>query len=247
MKKFFPDDDVFYLDPNIDSDDENFIKGDGCAMPLKDETFDWVVSTDVYEHISSKKREKFLEENLRVAKKGVVLVAPFYSKEVESAEINSNENYKTLHNGTDHLWLKEHIDNILPQMDEFENFLTNRKLPFQKLYNNNILLWELLMGIEFLFYENAYDDIKKEMEDFSYFYNTQVYTVDNQEPSYRKIYFIKKDNNLKDVEIDQRPLDNSLMLETIKKILDLAINIDVDNKKVMIEGQQQIAALEQLT
>jgi len=32
LKKFLPTDDVFYLEPFLESSDENFIKGDGCKM-----------------------------------------------------------------------------------------------------------------------------------------------------------------------------------------------------------------------
>ena len=61
MKKFLPNDDVYYLDPFVESDDKNFIKGDGCAMPLDDLSFDWVTSADVFEHIQKEKRENFLK------------------------------------------------------------------------------------------------------------------------------------------------------------------------------------------
>src|SRR5659263_106086 len=51
LKKFLPGDDVSYLDPLVDTDDENYIEGDGCDIPLEDGSFDYVVSSDVFEHI----------------------------------------------------------------------------------------------------------------------------------------------------------------------------------------------------
>lgn len=246
MKNFFPEDDVFYLDPNIDSNDENFIKGDGCAMPLDDESFNWVVSTDVFEHISKERREKFLEENLRVANLGVILVAPFYTEEVEQAEINANENYKTLHGGVDHLWLKEHIENVLPEMEVIETFLNKKNILFQKLFNNNLFLWQLLMGIEFLFYENADESVVKVAENFNYFYNTEVYPVDNQEPSYRKIYFIKKDKELENIEITHDSIKSALFLKTIKESLNLVSSIDVKNKSLISQGIKAVSSFDML-
>jgi len=44
-RRFLPKDRVFFLDPYVDSTDENFLKGDGCAIPVDDGVFDWVVST----------------------------------------------------------------------------------------------------------------------------------------------------------------------------------------------------------
>jgi hypothetical protein len=230
MKKFFPEDDVFYLDPFLDSEDENFIKGDGCNMPLVDESFDWVVSTDVFEHIPKEKRKNFLEENLRVAKLGVVLVAPFYSPAVAQAEINANENYKMLHNGEDHIWLKEHIENGLPEMIEFENLLEEKAVSFQKLQNNRLFLWQLLLGMEFLIEENMSDELHSNHQKFNYFYNTEVFPFDNQDPSYRKIYFIKKSNELKDLEIAKSLIDDNLFLKTIKNAMDMMNKINIENK-----------------
>lgn len=239
LRKFLPNDDVFYLDPFVESKDENFIKGDGCEMPLENESFDWVVSADVFEHIPKGKRKDFLEENLRVAKLGVLLMAPFYTKEVKQAEINANENYKILTGGKDHIWLKEHIQNKLPDITDFENILKEKEVSFQKIYNNGLFLWQTLIGISFLVSENFDDDIKKELEEFNHFYNTEVFPFDNQEPSYRKIYFIKKDPNLKNMEISGREIDNELFLKTIKKGLDLINKINVKNKDFIQQKEAQ--------
>ncbi|MGK2848830.1 MAG: class I SAM-dependent methyltransferase [Minisyncoccota bacterium] len=230
LKQFFPNDAVFYLDPFIDSTDENFIKGDGCAMPLENESFDWVVSTDVFEHIPQEKREDFLNEKIRIAKRGVILVAPFYTPEVAQAEINANENYKLLHNGDDHIWLREHIENGLPDPVNFEQSLKNKNLPFQKLHNNRLFLWQTLLGIEFLIDENHTENTNRYFEDFNYFYNTEVAPYDNQEPSYRKIYFIKKDKVLQNIEVTSKTLDDKLFLKAIKNGIDVVNRIYLENR-----------------
>jgi len=243
-RKFFPNDDVFYLEPNIDSSDKNFIKGDGCAIPLKDRTFDWVVSTDVFEHIPNEKRKLFLNENLRVAKLGVILVAPFYSPEVAQAEIYANEKYKILSGGKDHIWLKEHIENGLPKINDFEKVLGENKLIFQKLYNNRLFLWQMLIGVEFLVDVNQYENLSKDIEDLNYFYNTEVYPFDNKDPSYRKIYFIKKDKILKNIEIKNKVIDDKLFLKVIEKVLAIINKIATDGmnnlKQLMQKKDQEI-------
>jgi GT2 family glycosyltransferase len=238
FKRFLPNDHVFYLDPLVDSKDENFIKGDGCAIPLGDGEFDWVTSADVFEHIPKEKRRTFLDENIRVAKLGTILVAPFWSKEVEQAEINANENYKILSGGKDHMWLREHIENGLPDMAEVEKSLKEKKLPFQKLYNNRLFLWQSLIDVSFLVSVNRYEDIIKRFDDFNYFYNTEIYPFDNQEPSYRKAYFIKKDPSLHNIKVGDMAIDDGLLLGTIKKGFELANTIDDKNRGII--GQKDL-------
>jgi GT2 family glycosyltransferase len=243
LSQFLPDDSVFYIDPFVESDDENFIKGDGCAMPLEDESFDWVTSGDVFEHIPKEKKEDFLKENIRVSKKGVLLAAPFFSKEVAQAEIFANDNYKTLSGGIDHRWLIEHIENSLPKEAMVEQFLNNQKCEFQKIHNNRLVLWQILLGVELLSENYAFTgdgEIKKEFEDFNYFFNTEVLPYDSSEPSYRKIYFIKKDSTLNNLEIKQRPIDDVLFLKTIKKGIDLLGKIDNKNKVTIRKQAQEI-------
>lgn len=246
MKKFLPDDDVYYLDPNVDSDDKNFIKADGCDMPFEDGDFDWVVSADVFEHIPKEKRSDFVKENIRVAKSGVILAAPFHTPEVAQAEINANENYKVLSGGKDHKWLKEHIENGLPEEGELEDSLNSKKYNFQKISANQLFLWELLVGVTLNVLEGNFGLVKKEFEHLNYFYNSEVFPFDNQEPAYRKIYFIKKDAKLKDLETSQRSIDNKLFLKTIKKGLDLTNEIDVKNKNIIFQKDGEIATLGQV-
>ncbi len=221
LKKFLLHDDVFYMDPFVESKDKNFISGDGCDIPLADNSFDWVTSADVFEHIPNEKKKAFLEENIRVSKSGIIIAAPFFSKEVERAEFTANENYKKFTSGNDHLWLKEHIEYGLPKEDYIENFLTENRLEFQKIHNNGLLLWEGLIGLSF-FTEVINDkEINQEMRALHEFYNNKIYPFDSSEPSYRKIYFIKKDSNLLDVEQKEMEIDHSLLSEIINKTLNI--------------------------
>jgi hypothetical protein len=245
LRRFLPDDDVFYLDPFVDSKDDNFIKSDGCNMSLEDSGFDWVVSADVFEHIPREKRDDFLNENIRVAKLGTVLAAPFDSIEVRQAEINANENYKKFSGGKDHKWLKEHIENGLPKENEIEEFLKNKGFSFQKLHNNRLFLWETLLGINFFIGNNFIENLGTDLAEFNYFYNTEVFPYDSMEPSYRKIYFIKKDNSLKDIKTLNKSIDDSLFLDAIKKEIDLVARIDVENKNILDSKNQEIQSRNQ--
>ena len=248
LKRFLPDDEVFYLDPFVDSNDSNFIKGDGCAMRLEDESFDWVTSADVFEHIPKEKREAFLNENIRVARLAVILVAPFWSKEVEQAEINANDNYKILSKGKSHIWLREHIENGLPEIGHLEKILKSRKLDFQKFSNNELLLWQMLINTGFMISDNPSIDIKikEEFEDFNYFYNKEIYPFDNQELSYRKVYFIKKDHSLVDLKKTDKTIDTNLFLRVFKKGLDLTNRMHKIKNDVVEQKNCELSSIHQL-
>lgn len=211
MQQFLPDDDVFYLDPNVETDDSNYIDGDGSDIPVDDAGFDYVVSADVFEHVEPSKRDTFIDENLRVAKLAVILAAPFASKEVELAERFANESYKVLSGGEEHLWLKEHIDHGLPESEEVEKILERKKYRYQIIPNNSLFLWENIIFSSFIGNESP-----ENFETFNQFYNEKLFPYDNDEKSYRKIFFIKKDDSLKDFEYEKNGIDTALHLEAIK-------------------------------
>lgn len=61
---------------------------DGRKLPLENTSFDYVVSVDTLEHIPSERRLDFVVELVRVAKKKVVIIAPFASTQHDIYEEN---------------------------------------------------------------------------------------------------------------------------------------------------------------
>jgi GT2 family glycosyltransferase len=242
MRRFLPEDEVFYLDPLVDTKDENYIEGDGCDIPLKDGSFDWVVSADVFEHIPKGKREDFLRENIRVAGIGTILAAPFYSEETEKAEIEANENFKIFSGGRENQWLKEHIENGLPQKIEIENYLKKNGFSFQKIHNNSLKLWKHLIGIAFNISEPAFDLIRNKFFDFNYFYNSEVFPYDNAVPSYRSIYFIKKKPGLKDLE-KKNKFPAELFIKSMEESLDFSNLVNFTYKNNLENNRLKIGEL----
>jgi glycosyltransferase involved in cell wall biosynthesis len=237
LKNFLQNDDVYYLDPCVDVSDKNHIMGDGCCMPLKNGSFHWVVSADVFEHISAEKRIQFLDENLRVAHDGVILAAPFYAKEVVRAEANVNEINKLLTEGQEHKWLAEHMKNGLPLEKDIEQYLMRRQFEYQKLSNNALVFWEILTGASLIANNSPYEEIKNELDAFNYFYNTQIYPFDSVEPAYRKVYFIKKKKDLKGIEIN---IKNDLSSDIVNSALRLVTQIICVQKKIINEKDKQL-------
>ncbi len=248
MTKFFPNDEVFYLDLEINPGDKNAVQGDGCDIPLKDNSFDYVVSSDVFEHIKQKDRQRFLRECMRVAKNGLVLAAPFYSKEVEEAEKIANESYKIIFGGQDHRWLIEHIKNGLPREDEVKNFVKSNNLYSQVSNVNNLGLWAQLITIGFIAIDKGL--ISEEYSRFNKFYNQEIYPIDRTRNSYRKIFLIKRENNFNMPKITEEiPLDlylravsmgNNLTFGVISKLESNERELILKNQEIRKEMKQQL-------
>jgi O-antigen biosynthesis protein len=245
LKNFLPIDQVYYLDPNIESKDNNFIKADGCNMPLNNNEFDWVVSADVFEHIPPVKRIIFLSEQLRVAKLGIILSAPFYSNEVHMAEISANENYRILTNGNDYPWLSEHLKNGLPSESELEEYLKKNGYDYQKTGNNNLLLWQNFIGMSFIASLNINEEISKEVEFFNIYYNKNIFPTDTNEPTYRKIYFIKKSKGLKFIHFSEGKMNNDIILEGLSKGINLIDKIIFSKNELIKKKNDEIIKLNQ--
>lgn len=238
MKKFLPDDDVFYLDPNVDTKDQNYIVGDGCDIPLEDDSFDFVVSADVFEHVAAADRLRFIDENIRVARRAVILAAPFYSPETALAENLANDSYKELTGGEDHAWLKEHIDNGLPERAVVEEYIMEKGYGYQKIFNNNLRLWQSLIFSNFLAVEEG-----ENFKDFNQFCNERLFPHDHSEESYRTVYFIKLDEALVDLELDKEPVDTSLYLEAIKNNIDALSLVYLKDKSRIAQDHDMIQRL----
>jgi hypothetical protein len=192
LQKFLPNHKITYIDPYVDSDDINFVKGDGCEMPFPESSYDWVVSADVFEHIPQIKRADYISEQHRVAKKGIILIAPFHSEQVSNAEKMVNNFHKTLY-GSSHPWLIEHITNGLPNLDLTVKSLSKSIYPID-IYGNNILsIWNELLPAMLL-----YGKFERELPDnFNCFYNSRYnFDLYSDEETYRKILFVKLNTNL---------------------------------------------------
>ncbi len=191
-KLFLPQDTVHYLDPYVETTDDNHITGDGCDLPFPDNAYDWVVTLDTLEHIPADQREQFLSEQLRVARYGVIIAGPFHSSEVVQAEKNVNDFYKEL-TGEDHPWLKEHHDYGLPAETIVTTAAQQAGYTVERYTNNTLSLWGLLLQLNILFYQQyTVETVRTAMRRCNGQYNTELFAMDTEEPSYRKIFLIKK-------------------------------------------------------
>jgi glycosyltransferase involved in cell wall biosynthesis/SAM-dependent methyltransferase len=191
LKEFLPGHDIYCLDLEK-SAVPGYIQGDGTQLPFKENIFDIVVTSDVYEHVVPEEREKFLENLVRVVKPDgfVILGAPFYSEKNALAE-NILFEYirKVLY--SEHEQLKEHIQNQLPDAEELKHWIKHKGLDFICFECGNLDSWLFMMIVKH--YLMSIPDTERLHNMLDRFYNMNFYESDHQGEGYRKFFVIAKE------------------------------------------------------
>lgn len=234
---FFVDDKVTVLDVYDDNNQKDYVKGDATRLSFSDNTFDIVTNFDVFEHISRKERKKFIKEAFRVSKRAVIMTLPIdidSGCETSEADKSLDNFYKTL-TGKRHPWLREHTDNGIPTIDEFENLLNCIGIEFIKISSNSLDTWKMMQVINFL---GTVDEFALEQsEKLNEQYNTHIESIENNiNDGYRAIYILFKDNKYAEQSINKVTL-NSVGTKSIdgnkfrKLVFNSMIQIVADNMK----------------
>ena len=188
---FLPKDKVTISDI-ADVVEKNYVKASAMDLPFEDDSRDFVVSFDALEHVAKKDRSKFISECLRVAKRGVIICAPHITIKNEVAENRLNDLYVTLL-GHSHRWLREHIDNGLPNFKELEIIAKNNKFITKSIFSNDIQLWMLMQSA--LFTNEKYPSKHGKLIALNRQYNKDL-VMDiqvDEDNSYRQIFIALKD------------------------------------------------------
>jgi hypothetical protein len=180
---FLPEDRITILDQSDTGEVSGFVKGDAAALPFEDEAFDYVASVDVYEHIEPVSRESHLSELRRVARRGVLLAAPFDSDAVRAAERVANECHRSVYLA-ENVWLKEHTENGLPRLDGTREFFEGQGDSVSVLPNGYILHWLAMMCLTF-YRPRLEVELGTLVDHANAFYNEFICELDNVEPCYR--------------------------------------------------------------
>ena len=204
LEKFLPRDRIIYVDreaPQAPSEAKNFVQGDATAGTFREDSFDVVVALDVLEHIPLERREAFLGELLRCARRGVVLGAPFDSPAVVAEETRLNAYFRRLQGG-DHRWLYEHRIRVLPDLDK-----TRRRLEsggWQSLVwgHGNLRLWAKLMQAHLFTSEVGLVEVLAEA---TALYNEKLFENDWATPVYR--HFIVAAPRKEDLKVLESAID----------------------------------------
>lgn len=109
----------FLVEPSV-----NGIPGED--LPFGDETFDYVVSCHVLEHIPPAERYGFLDSLIRRARRGLVLLNPFFDPHT-----SVEERMRLFIQVTDAGWAKEHLDCTLPEIELMRQYAADRGLDIE--------------------------------------------------------------------------------------------------------------------
>lgn len=121
------------------------VKYKGRKLPLPDNYTDIVISVDMLEHLSNKKRQKeMVKEMLRVAKKTVVLGIPC-GKESLAAIRKFGQWFRQKHPNVHYKYLDEHLAYGHPEREEIIQMIKDSgfKTEIRVKKNTNINLWLL--------------------------------------------------------------------------------------------------------
>jgi hypothetical protein len=217
---FLANDTVTVLDL-YDTHEKNYVKGSALEMPFEDNSFDYVVSFDVLEHIAPDKRKRFFDECNRTAKHGTIICAPQKTPANERAESSLNNLYKRLHRKP-HQWLREHIEYGIPDFDSLEKYINTKGLFTTRFHSNKIQLWTAMQ--EAIFINSKFPLASEKLLAINEFYNAH-FQYDGggaQEASYRLILCCLRDKTQKDL-LNKR-------LSSLNKPLDPALEIGLYEK-----------------
>src|SRR3989344_2488552 len=121
----------------------NPVKGSVLKLPFEKESFDYVISVDMLEHIRGDKRKKAVEEMMRVAKYKVIAAFPS-GKDSEMVDQKLFD-YFVATRGEEYQYLREHVDLGLPDADEVLGWMKGDRVKVSKKPNTSLWLWERLL------------------------------------------------------------------------------------------------------
>ena len=117
---------------------------DGDDLPFDDCSFDVVVSLDTLEHVPPGSRVHFMAECERVARRTLLVAAPYGTPGHSAYEAKLDDLYRDVY-GDHHRWLHEHVLNGLPCEADLVQY--RQLLAASRLYDKDLLLWQLRMAV----------------------------------------------------------------------------------------------------
>lgn len=146
---------------------------DGRVLPFKENSFDYVVASHVFEHIPQKDRDLFVNNMLKIASKGIILINPFHIEgtfEKERMELALEI--------INQQWIQEHLDCGLPDLEELKVFANK--------YNKNIEITPNGSGMTAMAYMYLahYANMagkRKEYKEINKFYNQNYFNFSTNE------------------------------------------------------------------
>jgi hypothetical protein len=185
---FLPGDEVLTLDQAA-LDMPGYIQGDGRGLAFPDDSYDFVISCDVLEHVPAPDRPAFWRELLRVARRGVALTAPFGSPEVQAAE-ELLFRYIRAELGHEQIQLREHRDFGWPQLAETRALLEGWGHATRAYPSGYVHAWLAMMVAKHYLFSRTDDEALHEGLDA--YYTRFLSAAERREPAYRHLLLVER-------------------------------------------------------
>lgn len=138
----------------------------GTDLPFNDDTFDYVVSCHVLEHIPIKNRTLFLNQLISKSKYGLILLNPFY---IEGS--HEKERLELVLDVTGAAWAQEHLDCTLPRLEYIKDYAEENKLNVSITPSGTLSTTYSLVFMDYFY--NA-SGLKKDWEKVNKFFNKEM-------------------------------------------------------------------------
>ena len=164
VKAYFPDQAVVAVDVDFDSRDGPASSGvfpvlaSAESLPFRDGAFPFVVCVDVLEHIRPQNRGNVIRELLRVASRKVYLAFPVRGS-CEAWEKTLSRMHMLFRKEVPG-WLREHMENGLPEEKEVLTFLGEKGTIARTVPNeNNVVHFVVMLLDEFIWPGNRLGEV----------------------------------------------------------------------------------------
>jgi len=187
LRVFLPESEIIFSDIEQQNVAEGiqFIQADATKLPFQDSEFDFVVSTDVIEHVPNAVREAFICECVRVSRKAFILCCPIDNGLTPAIELDVNQTFRNLL-GLDYVWLKEHLEQGLPTVESINKIASEHNIPFTRLEHGQLQLWESMTKLHFI--KEAEPELRKLCSMMDEQYNRHLYLNDTGKSCYRSFW-----------------------------------------------------------
>lgn len=185
---FLPGDEVLTLDQAA-LDMPGYLQGDGRGLAFPDDSFDFVISCDVLEHVPAPDRPAFWKELLRVSRFGVALTAPFDSPEVRAAEALLF-GYIEGELGHEQIQLREHREYGWPPLDETRALLEGWGHVTAAYPSGSVHAWLAMMIAKHYLFSRSDDEALHEGLDA--YYTRFLCAGERREPAYRHLLLVER-------------------------------------------------------